>query len=63
MYLEVKQYLIPAHCFLSIILEKFLYYLGFLSQKFTIHMTTGEGRVYLFNYSLPLPHVLQTLRH
>ena len=28
-----------------------------------IHRTAGEGAVYLFNFSLPLPPVSQTLRH
>ena len=33
----------------------FFFYLGFLSQTFTIHGTAGEGGGYLFNSSLPLP--------
>ena len=33
----------------------FLFYLGFLSQTFTIYKTTGEGGGYLCNFSLPLP--------
>ena len=36
----------------------FFFYLGFLSQTFTISRTTGESRDYLLNISLSLP-----LRH
>ena len=39
------------------------FYLDFLSRTFTIHKTAGEGRGYLFNFSLPLPPASQTLRH
>ena len=35
----------------------------FLSRTFTIHRTSGEGRGYLFDSSLPLPSASQTLRH
>ena len=30
-----------------------LFYLGFLSQTFTVHRTAGEGGGYFFNCSLP----------
>ena len=39
------------------------FYLGFLSRTLTIYRTPGEWGGYLFNYSLPLPPVPQTLRH
>ena len=39
------------------------FYLGFLSQKFTIHRTAGEQGGYFFNSSLPFPPASQTLRH
>ena len=39
----------------------------FLSRRFTIHMKAGEGGMrggsYLFESSLLLPPILQTLRH
>ena len=38
----------------------FNFYLGFLSQTFTIHRKSGDGREYLFNSSLPLPPASQT---
>ena len=41
----------------------YFFYLGFLSRKFTIHRTAGEGGEYLFSPSLPLPPASQTLRH
>ena len=41
----------------------FFFYLGFLSRKFTIYRTAGEGGGYLFNSSLPLPPASQTLRY
>ena len=41
----------------------FFFYLGFLSQTFTIQRKAGEGGGYLFNSSLPLPPASQTLRH
>ena len=41
----------------------FFFYLGFLSQTFTIHGTAGEGGGYLFNSSLPLPPASRALRH
>ena len=41
----------------------FFFYVNFLSRKFAIHRTAGEGRGYLFNSSLPFPPTLQTLRH
>ena len=40
-----------------------IFYQGFLSQLFTNHSTVDEGRGHLFNSSLPLPPVSQTLRH
>ena len=43
--------------------EVFFFYLGFLSCTFTIHRTAGEGGGSLFNSSVPLPPVSQTLRH
>ena len=33
----------------------YFFYLGFLSRKFTIYRTAGEGRSYFFKSSLPLP--------
>ena len=36
----------------------FLFYLGFLSQPFMNHRTTGEGGRHFFNSSLPLPPAL-----
>ena len=41
----------------------FFFYICFLSRAFTIHRTAGEGGGYLFNFSLPLPPALRTLRH
>ena len=41
----------------------FFFYLGFLSQTFTIQKTAGEGGGYLFNSSLPLTPASQTLRY
>ena len=41
----------------------FFFYLGFLSQTFTIHRTAGEGGLYPFNSRLPPSPVSQTLRH
>ena len=41
----------------------FFFYLGFLSRTFTIHRTVGEGGRYVFNSSLPLPPISQTLRY
>ena len=35
----------------------------FFSRPFTIHSTTGEGRGYSFNSSLPLPPASQALRY
>ena len=40
----------------------FIFYLGFLSQTFTIHRTAGERGCYLFNFSLPLSLASRTLR-
>ena len=37
-------------------------YPGFLSRRFTIHMTAGEGEYHLFNSSLPLLAASQTPR-
>ena len=42
--------------------QDFFFFLGFLSRRFTIHRRAGEGGVYLFNSSLPLPPASQTLR-
>ena len=39
------------------------FYQGSLSRTFTIHRTAGEGGGYLFNSSLPLPPISDTLRH
>ena len=39
----------------------FFFYLGFLSQTFTINRTAGEGGEYLLNSSLPLPPDSKTL--
>ena len=50
----------------NVILRKvmdFFFFLGFLSQTFTIHRTAGEGGGYLFNSSLPLAPASKTLRH
>ena len=41
----------------------FFFHLGFLSRTFTIHRTTEEGEGYLFNSSLLLLALLQTLKH
>ena len=41
----------------------FMFYVGFLSQPFTNHMTAGEGGGHFFNSSLPLPSGSQILRH
>ena len=41
----------------------FFFYLGFLSQTFTIHRITWEGRDYSFKSSLPLLPASQTLRY
>ena len=35
--------------------NKFFFYVGYLSRKFTILRTTGEGRGYFFDSSLPIP--------
>ena len=40
-----------------------IFYLAFLSRKFTIHRTAGEGGGYLLLSFLPLPPTLQRLRH
>ena len=39
------------------------FYLGFLSQIFTIHRTAGEVGGYFFISFLPLPLASQTFRH
>ena len=44
-------------------IRKIVFYLGILTQIFTLHKTAGEGRDYFFNSSLPLPHASQTLRY
>ena len=41
----------------------FFFHMGLLSRTFTIHRTAGEGEGYLFNSTLPLLLVSQTLRH
>ena len=41
----------------------FFFYLGFLSQTFTIHKTAEEGGGYFFNSSLPLLPASQKLEH
>ena len=41
----------------------FFFYLGFLSQPFTNHNTAGQEGGHLFNTSLLLTPVSQTLRH
>ena len=41
----------------------FFFYMGFLSQIFTIHRVAGKGGGYFFNSSLPLLSVSQTLRY
>ena len=44
--------------------DRFMFfYLGFLSQTFTVHRTAGEGGDYLFNSSVPLPPVSHALTH
>ena len=43
--------------------RRFFFYLGFLSQTFTIHKIAGEEGGYLFNSSLPLPPASKTLKH
>ena len=40
-----------------------IFYLAFLSRKFTIHRTAGEGGGYLLLSFLPLPPTSQRLRH
>ena len=45
------------------IASDFFFYLGFLSQPFTNHRTTGEGGGHFFNSSLPCPPASQTLRY
>ena len=47
----------------TLLIYIFFFYLGFLSQTFTIHGTAGEGGGYLFNPPLPLPPASQALRH
>ena len=42
---------------------EFFFLFGFFSQTFAIHSTAGEGERHLFNSSLPLPTVSQTIRH
>ena len=39
------------------------FYLGFLSQQFTNHRTSGKGAGQFFNFSLALSTASQTLRH
>ena len=41
----------------------YIFYLSFLSELFTIHMTVGEEGGYFFHSSFPLPPVLQAFRH
>ena len=41
----------------------FFFYVGFLSQTFTINRTAGEGGGYLFNSSRISRPTSQTLRH
>ena len=43
-------------------INKFYYYLDFLSRTLTIHRTAGEVGGYLFNSSLPFPPASPTLR-
>ena len=40
-----------------------IFYLGFISELFTIHMTAGEERGYFFHSSLPIVPASQTIRH
>ena len=54
--IENKKYMHAHECI-------FFFNLGFLSRPFTNCRTAGEGRGYLFNFSLPLPPASQTLRH
>ena len=59
-----KKLSISMRRFTRPIQKYFLYFfLDFLSGTFTIHRTTGEGRGYLFNPSLPFPPASQTIRH
>ena len=41
----------------------FFFYQSFFFTNIMIHRVTGEGGGYLINSSLPLPPVLQTIRH
>ena len=52
----------PKFAFLSAKFS-FFFYLGFLSQTFTIRRKAGEWGGYFFNSPLPLPPASQTLRH
>ena len=51
-------------CFLFCLLcWHIFFYLGFLSQTFTIHRNAVEGKDYLFNVSLLLPLLQRHFRH
>ena len=52
----------PLHNGQLVKIYSFLFYSGFLSRTFTIHVTTREGGGYFFNSSLPLPPASQTLK-
>ena len=54
---------IALHFQLFLLLLLLFFYLGFLSQTFTIHRTAEDGRGYFFKPTLPLPPAQQTLRH
>ena len=46
----------------AMIIELF-FYLGFLLRTFMIHRTSGEGKDYFLNSSLPIPPTSQTITH
>ena len=50
-------------CNLTSAIMSSIFFLSFLSRTFTIHRTAGEEGGCFFKLSLPLPSVLQTLRH
>ena len=64
--LNAQKHLQRSHSFIVNVSTEavaFLFYLGFLLRKFTIHRTAGEGGGFLFNSSVPLLPALQTLKH
>ena len=59
--IDDEEKIVKSQKITDILERNFIFYRGFLSRTFMIHMTAGEGGSYLFNFSLPLPPTSQTL--